>query len=80
MRLFDRASAVIPGGIYGHVSPALLEPGASPYFATRADGCHYWDVDDNRYVDFMCGYGPIVLGHGHAEVEEAVDAARTVSV
>ena len=74
LRLFKRASAVIPGGIYGHVSPTLLEPGACPYFASRAEGSHYWDVDGNRYLDFLCGYGPVVLGHGHPEVEAAVDA------
>ena len=76
LRLFERASTVIPGGIYGHVSPSLLEPGASPYFASRAEGAHYWDVDGNRYLDFMCGYGPVVLGHGHPEVEAAAEEAR----
>ena len=72
--LFARASQVIPGGIYGHTSPALALPGASPYYAARAEGCRYWDVDGNEFLDFMCAYGPIVLGYNHPEVEEA--AAR----
>lgn len=76
MTLFDRARKVIPGGIYGHVSPALTIPVGSPYFAERAEGCRYWDVDGNEFLDFMCGYGPVVLGHGHSEVEEAALKSR----
>ena len=76
MALFQRAEAVIPGGIYGHVTPALMEPGRSPYYAARAQGCRYWDVDGNEYLDFMCGYGPVVLGHGHPEVEAAAQRVR----
>lgn len=72
--LFERASRVIPCGIYGHAAPAAALPGAFPYYAQRAAGSHYWDVDDNEYIDYMCGYGPMVLGHQHREVEEA--AAR----
>ncbi len=72
--LFARAAKVIPGGIYGHASPAISLPGASPYYAARAEGCRYWDVDGNEFIDFMCGYGPIILGYNHPEVEEA--AAR----
>jgi glutamate-1-semialdehyde 2,1-aminomutase len=74
--LFERASRVVPGGIYGHQSPALLVPGSYPYFFTRGEGSHVWDVDGNEYIDFMCSYGPIVLGHRHPVVEEAVDAQR----
>jgi glutamate-1-semialdehyde 2,1-aminomutase len=72
--LFERASQVIPCGIYGHTTPAAALPGAFPYYAQRAAGSRYWDVDGNEYIDYMCGYGPVVLGHQHAEVEEA--AAR----
>jgi glutamate-1-semialdehyde 2,1-aminomutase len=70
--LFLRAAKVIPEGIYGHKNPAFLLPGACPYYAERAEGGHYWDVDGNEYVDFLCGYGPIILGHNHPEVEKAV--------
>ena len=71
LQLFEEAAQCIPGGIYGHHSPISALPGRSPYYATEADGCYYWDVDGNRYIDFMCGYGPVVLGHRHPEVEEA---------
>jgi glutamate-1-semialdehyde 2,1-aminomutase len=73
LALFERAAAVIPGGIYGHTSPAATLPGASPYYADRAKGCRYWDVDGNEYVDLLCGYGPIVLGYEHPEVEAAAE-------
>jgi glutamate-1-semialdehyde 2,1-aminomutase len=72
--LFERAAKVIPGGIYGHASPAVTVPGAYPYYAERGRGCRYWDVDGNEYIDYLCGYGPMILGHQHPEVEEA--AAR----
>ncbi len=72
--LFARATEVIPGGIYGHVSPALTMPGASPYFAESASGCRYRDVDGNEFIDFLCAYGVNLLGGNHPEVEEA--AAR----
>lgn len=74
--LFRRAAAVIPGGIYGHTTPAATVPGAVPYFAAEGFGCRYRDVDGNTFIDFMGGYGPIVLGYHHPEVEAAADAAR----
>ncbi len=74
--LLERAERVIPGGIYGHMQPAALVPGAYPYYFDRGVGCHVWDVDGNEYIDYMCSYGPIVLGHQHAKVEAAA-AAQT---
>ncbi|MGF1448222.1 MAG: aminotransferase class III-fold pyridoxal phosphate-dependent enzyme [Opitutales bacterium] len=74
--LFERAAKVIPGGIYGHTSPAVNLPLRSPYFAARAEGCRYWDVDGRAYIDLMCAYGPIVLGYNHPEVEEAAARQR----
>lgn len=73
--LFARAEQVIPCGIYGHTSPAMLVPGAYPYYAQQTLGSRYWDVDNNEYIDWLCGYGPVVLGHQHPAVEEA--ALRT---
>ena len=70
--LFERAKKVIPGGIYGHQSPLFLTRGAYPSFFARGEGSHVWDVDGNEYIDYMCSYGPIVLGHRHPRVEEAV--------
>ena len=72
LKLFERAAKVIPEGIYGHQNPAFVIPGASPYFADRAQGAYFWDVDGNRYIDFQCGYGPVVLGHNHEAVETEV--------
>ena len=69
--LFARAERVVPGGIYGHQSPQMLVPEAYPYFFARADGARLWDVDGNEYVDLMCSYGPIVLGHNHPAVDAA---------
>jgi glutamate-1-semialdehyde 2,1-aminomutase len=74
--LFERARRVIPSGIYGHQTPRLLVAGAYPYFFERGAGCHVWDVDGNEYIDYVCSYGPIVLGHNHPAVEAAVDAPR----
>ncbi len=77
LELYQRAAQVIPEGIYGHQNPAFVIPGASPYFAAKAKGAHFWDVDGNRYIDFLCGYGPVILGHNHPEIEKAVqDEAR----
>ena len=72
-RLFERARQVIPGGIYGHATPALVVPGASPYYAHRADGARYWDVDGNEFIDLLCAYGPVVLGYRHPGVEAAAE-------
>ena len=69
--LMERAKRVIPGGIYGHQAPVLLTRGAYPSFFARGEGSHVWDVDGNEYIDYICSYGPIVLGHRHPKVEEA---------
>lgn len=71
--LRERAAAVIPGGMYGHQNAGFL-PGGFPQFFARAQGSRIWDVDGNEYVDLMCSYGPIVLGHRHPKVEEAAAA------
>ena len=72
-----RAGRVIPGGMYGHLNVARLPPGYPQFFA-RAEGPTLWDVDGNAYVDFMCAYGPMVLGYGNKEVEAAADAQRAL--
>jgi glutamate-1-semialdehyde 2,1-aminomutase len=70
-----RAEAVIPNGMYGHQSVGLL-PDDYPQFFSRGKGAYLWDVDGNRYVDFVCGYGPNLLGYAHEAVDEA-SFART---
>ncbi|MCP4644106.1 MAG: aminotransferase class III-fold pyridoxal phosphate-dependent enzyme, partial [bacterium] len=70
--LFKRAAKVIPCGVYGHFAPAPYVPASAyPFFASRAEGSKFWDVDGNEFIDYMCGYGPIVLGYNHPVVDEA---------
>ncbi len=68
-----RAARVIPGGLYGHQNVATL-PRGYPQFMSHGLGSHVWDVDGNEYIDLMCSYGPVLLGHRHPKVDEA--AAR----
>jgi glutamate-1-semialdehyde 2,1-aminomutase len=72
-QLRRRAAAVIPGGMYGHQSAGPLPP-EFPQFMRAGLGARVWDVDGNEYVDLMCSYGPVVLGHRHPAVEAAVAA------
>jgi len=72
-QLRRRAAAVIPGGMYGHQSAVPLPP-EYPQFMRAGLGARVWDVDGNEYVDLMCSYGPIVLGHRHPAVEAAAAA------
>jgi len=71
--LRERARAVIPGGMYGHQAAGSLPP-EYPQFMRGGRGATVWDVDGNSYVDLMCSYGPVVLGHQHPAVEAAVAA------
>jgi glutamate-1-semialdehyde 2,1-aminomutase len=68
--LRERAMAVIPNGMYGHQSVMLL-PDDYPQFFDRAEGAYLWDVDGNRYTDFLCGYGPNLFGYGNAQIDQA---------
>ena len=70
-----RAKKVIPGGLWGHMNAARLPEGYPQYLA-RARGCRLRDVDDNEYVDFMCSYGPRILGYGDENVERAAARQR----
>jgi glutamate-1-semialdehyde 2,1-aminomutase len=72
-QLRERARAVIPGGMYGHQNTGPL-PDAYPQFMRGGRGARVWDVDGNEYVDLMCSYGPVVLGHQHPAVEAAAAA------
>ncbi len=70
--LFKRAAKVIPCGIYGHFAPAPLVPATDyPYYAARVKGSKFWDVDGNEFIDYMCAYGPMVLGYNHQKVDAA---------
>jgi glutamate-1-semialdehyde 2,1-aminomutase len=64
--------------MYGHQSAATL-PEPFPQFLDRGRGCRVWDVDGREYVDFVCSFGPIVLGHAHRAVEAAVERQRALA-
>ena len=70
LQLRQRAAKVVPGGMTGHLNAAGL-PAGYPQFFERGEGCRVWDVDGNEYIDFMCSWGPNLLGHHHPVVDEA---------
>ena len=73
LTLRARAARVIPGGLWGHLNAARLPEGYPQYF-TRAEGCRLHDVDGRVFIDFMCSWGPVILGHHHPAVDAAVQA------
>ncbi|MEO7003523.1 MAG: glutamate-1-semialdehyde 2,1-aminomutase [Ktedonobacterales bacterium] len=72
--LFARARAVIPGGVNSPVR-AFRAVGGQPIFIDHGYGPYLVDVDGNRYIDYVCSWGPLILGHAHPQVVEAVTAA-----
>ena len=72
--LFDRAKKVLPGGVNSPVR-AYRAVGRTPRFIERADGAYIWDVDGRRYIDYVCSWGPMILGHNHPVIREAVSKA-----
>ncbi|MBY0275208.1 glutamate-1-semialdehyde 2,1-aminomutase [Candidatus Binatia bacterium] len=73
-KLAARAIDVIPGGVNSPVR-AWKAVGGNPCFVKRAQGAYLWDVDDNRYVDLVCEWGPLIVGHAHPDVLRAVTTA-----
>jgi len=69
--LFKQALKVIPGGVNSPVR-ACKSVGTEPLFIDRAEGCKVYDADNNRYIDYVGSWGPMILGHGHASVIEAI--------
>ncbi|HEV3382241.1 MAG TPA: glutamate-1-semialdehyde 2,1-aminomutase [Trebonia sp.] len=74
--LFSRATAVTPGGVNSPVR-AFGPVGGTPRFIARGEGAYLYDVDGRRYVDLVCSWGPMILGHGHPAVVTAVSEALT---
>lgn len=72
--LFLKARKVIPGGVNSPVR-AGRNVGVDPPFIQRADGCYLWDADGTRYIDYVCSWGPMILGHRHPEVIQALNDA-----
>ena len=69
-----RAAAVVPNGMYGHQNMNALP--AIPQYIARSRGARLWDVDGNEYVDLMCSWGPVILGHDDPVVEGAAERQR----
>ena len=74
IQLFERARQVIPGGVNSPVR-AFNAVGGTPPFIARAQGAHLWDANGKQYVDYIGSWGPMILGHGQADVVQAVQAA-----
>jgi len=72
--LFARAQRVIPGGVNSPVR-AFRAVGGTPRFIARAEGPYMWDAEGRRYIDYIGSWGPMILGHGHPAVLEAVQQA-----
>jgi glutamate-1-semialdehyde 2,1-aminomutase len=75
--LFERAKAVLPGGVNSPVR-AFRAVGGTPFFVARAAGARLTDVDGRTYLDYVCSWGPLILGHAHPAVLEAIRAAVAV--
>ena len=76
---FLRAAKVIPSGVYGHLGPAegcFIPIEAYPLFGERAQGSYVWDIDGHRFIDYMCAYGPNILGYNDPDVDEAARKQR----
>lgn len=79
---FERACKLIPSGIYGHQGPAegcYVPVEAFPFYSSKAQGSYLWDLDGNRFIDYMCAYGPNVLGYNDPDVDEAAARQRAIS-
>ena len=72
--LFSQAQKYIPGGVNSPVRSFRSVEGL-PRFIARGKGSHVWDIDGNEYVDYLCSWGPLILGHARPEMVEAVKAA-----
>lgn len=77
LKLRERAQSAFPAGVYGHQASISASPDHPQFFA-RAEGCRLWDTDGNEYIDFMCGYGPNLLGYHHPKVDEAASKQQAI--
>ncbi|MDD3845334.1 MAG: aminotransferase class III-fold pyridoxal phosphate-dependent enzyme [Syntrophorhabdaceae bacterium] len=72
VELFEEAKTLVPGGVLGARKPGDFIMGEYPIFLDHGKGCRLTDVDGNEFIDFLCGYGPIILGYREDEVDDAV--------
>ena len=80
--LLRHARKVVPNGVYGHYGYSVTPE--APVFFERAKGAHFTDIEGKTYIDWMCAYGPMILGYDHPEIEAAaakqLAAGNTVSL
>src|SRR5512137_3211964 len=74
LKLFEKAKSLIPGGVNSPVR-AFGSVGSSPFFVAKASGSKIWDVDGNRYIDYVASWGPMILGHSHPGVVREIRKA-----
>src|SRR5947209_17839616 len=74
--LFEEAQRLLPGGVDSPVR-AFRGVGGTPRFIARGKGAYVWDVDDNRYIDYLGSWGPLIAGHAHPGVVAASQDAAT---
>src|SRR5260370_34322855 len=72
--LFARAQKLIPGGVNSPVR-AFQAVGGTPLFIRKAEGSRIWDVDGNAYIDYVGSWGPMILGHAHPPIIDAIKPA-----
>jgi glutamate-1-semialdehyde aminotransferase len=72
LQMYEEAESLVPGGVLGARKPTDFVYGEYPIFLESGQGCRLTDVDGNEFIDFLCGYGPVILGYREAEVDEAV--------
>jgi glutamate-1-semialdehyde aminotransferase len=72
LALYEEALSLVPGGVLGARKPTDFINGEYPIFLESGKGCRLIDVDGNEFIDFLCGYGPVILGYRETEVDEAV--------
>lgn len=74
--LRERAARVIPNGMYGHMAIGPRMPAGYPQFFARADGARLWDADGREYIDYVCSYGPMIVGYRNPRVDARAAAQR----
>src|SRR5690606_5554740 len=73
-KLYEKAKSYFPGGVNSPVR-AFKSVYGTPLFIDRGDGCFIWDADGNKFIDFCCSWGPLILGHNHPKIREKVTKA-----
>ena len=70
-KLFQKAYEVLPGGVNSPVR-AFKSVGGNPLFVKKANGSKIWDVDGNKYIDYVASWGPLIFGHAHPQIVDAL--------